>query len=250
MKYAIVTGVSKGLGASTAKYLLESGIHVIGISRTENDGLHLVATENNMRYEHFACDLGKLEALVATLHAIQYRLQRLELTSLYVVNNAAVVDPIRRASETDVADLTNHYHVNVLAPMILTNDLLKTCGETNFIGVNITSGAANRPIFGWSAYCSAKASVDMYTKAVALEQDELHTNHKVIAFSPGVMDTDMQAQIRSTDQNQFIDIDTFKNYKDQNVLSDTDAVASVLVDIITDEVNIENGKIYNVQDYF
>ena len=250
MKYAIVTGVSKGLGASIGKFLLESGIHLIGISRTKNEELHIIAGENNVEYEHIPCDLSDLKELETVIEEIKATIFEEELSHVYMVNNAAIVEPIKRAQNIEQQALIKHYHINSLAPMILMNAMIKECTEAKFIGVNITSGAANRAKFGWSAYCSSKASIDMYTKTLALEQTELETQHKIFAFSPGVMDTEMQVQIRNTDPQQFVDVDTFKNYKQQNLLSDTEAVASVLVDIMTDEGNIENGKIYEVRDYF
>lgn len=76
MKYAIVTGVSKGLGASVAKYLLESGIHVFGISRTGNEGLYITADENRMQYEHLHCDLGNKESLTETVQMIRSQLKK------------------------------------------------------------------------------------------------------------------------------------------------------------------------------
>lgn len=249
VKYAIVTGVSRGLGASIAKYMIESGIHVIGLSRRENEALHVIASENNIEYEHIVCDLTDLDMLTQIIGQIKSNIVKQELSHLYLVNNAAAVQPIKRATEITADEIKMHYQVNVLAPMILMNSFLKECEDTNFIGVNITSGAAIRAKYGWSGYCSSKASLDMYTKTVALEQIEQETPHKIIGFSPGIMDTDMQAEIRSTGEPQFVDVETFKNYKAENLLSETDVVASVLVDIITDEVNIENGNIYQVQDY-
>lgn len=250
MKYAIVTGVSRGLGASAAKYLLESGIHLIGISRHKNEELHIIAGENDVEYEHISCDLSDLKNLRYVLDEIKGNLFQQELSHLYVVNNAAIVEPIKQAQLIEDDELLNHYKINVLAPMMIMNTLIRECAETMFIGANITSGAANSPVYGWSAYCSSKASIDMYTQTLAIEQKEQGTPHRVFAFSPGIMDTKMQEQIRKTDSKQFVDVDTFKNYKVQNLLSDTEAVASVLVDILTDEVNIENGKIYHVRDYF
>src|SRR5699024_5076527 len=117
------------------------------------------------------------------------------------------------------------------------------------ISMIITSGAANRPIFGWSAYCSSKASMNMYVQTVALEQNHLKTNHKIIAFSPGVMDTAMQEKIRESSTEAFIDVETFRGYKEDGQLSKSDMVGSVIVDIMGDESSIENGKIYDISDY-
>lgn len=251
MDYAIVTGTSKGLGKSIAAFLMESDIHVIGVSRTENIELANIAKENNVTYIHYSCDLGKIAETEEMIERIKLQLNELEVSKLYVVNNAAVVQPIKKATETTGKQLAYHYQVNVISPMMILNEFIENSTNKNIplVGANISSGAANRPIYGWSAYCSSKASLNMYSKAIALEQEELQTDHKIIAFSPGVMDTNMQAEIRTSEQHEFIDVDTFKHYKKNNLLSDTDAVAGVLIDIILDE-DIQNGKIYDVKDYF
>src|SRR5690625_5281473 len=111
-----------------------------------------------------------------------------EATDLYLVNNAAVLEPIDHSMNIQKDDLAYHVQVNTIAPMTMMNYFLKqaTEQELSFYGATVTSGAANRPMYGWSAYCTTKASMNMYTKTVALEQDELKTGHKVIAFSPGI----------------------------------------------------------------
>lgn len=252
MNIAVVTGVSKGLGKSLAAYLLESNIHVYGVARTEPTGLAEIAAENDLDFKFIQADLSNIEDTEKVIASIKATLPTKQITYLYLINNAAMVQPIQKATEIETALLQAHFQLNVLTPMMLTNHLLHFAIEKEMtcISVQVTSGAANQPFYGWSAYCSAKASLDMYTKTVALEQAQMNTTNKVIAFSPGVMDTNMQNEIRSTSYEQFIDVDTFKNYKQSNLLTDTDAVASVLVDIITDEVNVQNGKTYNVYDYF
>ena len=65
--------------------------------------------------------------------------------------------------------------------------------------VNISSGAAHQPLEGWSAYCTAKAGLAMLTRSVQLD----HSADGVLAFglAPGLVDTDMQATIRSSGIN-------------------------------------------------
>ncbi|MFD0952773.1 (S)-benzoin forming benzil reductase [Virgibacillus natechei] len=248
MKYAVVTGVSKGLGESIATLFLESGIHVVGISRSTNDQLPKLALENNMMYHHYACDLGDTLALERTCDDLCEEIFTEDLTALYLVNNAAVLDPIDQAMHIKREELEYHIQVNTIAPMLLMNLFLKKANESNvpFAGASITSGAAESPMNGWSAYCSSKASINMYTQTVALEQENTESN--VIAFNPGIMDTAMQERIRETSKEKFTEVEKFKAYKKNNILKDTDAVGGVLVDILTDD-EIENGKIYNVKDY-
>lgn len=252
MKIALITGVSKGLGESVATFLLESQINVIGLSRTENDRLKQIAEENNVTYNHYQCDLSEIANVEKALDIILERITGDHIAVIYVVNNAATLSPINPANKVHSDELQYHYNVNAITPMIILNRFLNEFSkkQTMVIGVNVTSGAAQRPIFGWSAYCSSKASIDMYTKTVALEEENLKTGHKIINFNPGVMDTSMQEQIRSTDETSFKDVEVFRSYKKNNILNDTDIVAGILVDIITDEVSIENGKTYDVKDYF
>src|SRR5690625_3088098 len=251
MQVAIVTGTSKGLGYSIAKLLLEQQIHVIGISRTENKSLTKIAAQSERSYTHLSYDLGKISELKDSFTDINGLIDEKEVEKLFLVNNAAVLQPINHSREINVDDLAFHIQVNTTAPMGLMNECLRISAAKglSFYGVNITSGAANRPIYGWSAYCSTKALINRYTETVALEQHTLKTGNKVFAFSPGVMDTNMQKQIRSTDKIAFKDVEQFIQYKEDDHLRKTDDVGQIVVDILTDESTIVNGKIYEVSDY-
>lgn len=250
MKYAIITGSSKGLGESIAKLFLESGVHVVGLSRSKNDYLSTVAKENNTMFQHIPCDLGKIELLEQVCEEIANTVFSEETTTIYLVNNAGVVEPIKQSMHIQPDELTSHVHVNTIAPMVLTNYFLNkaTEKEVPLISAIVTSGAAESPMYGWSAYCSTKASMNMYTKTVALEQEELKTDHKIIAFSPGIMDTEMQKKIRSSTKSEFSKIETFQGYQENNLLKDTELVGGVLIDILVD-TDINSGKIYYVKDY-
>jgi len=251
MTYAIVTGVSKGLGESVAGLLLETGINVIGISRTANERLSQIARDFNRAYQHYVCDLSDLANVEETLDQILEEIFSDDPSTLYLINNAAVISPVEQAMNIKGEDLSHHIHVNTIAPMVMANKCLKKAGEADsyFVAVNVTSGAANSPIFGWSAYCSTKASINMFTRTVALEQKQLNTGNKIIAFDPGIMDTHMQEKIRSSSEDEFKDIERFRQYKENNLLQDPAIVAGILVDLLTDEVNLENGKIYSVNEY-
>ncbi|HEX6593862.1 MAG TPA: (S)-benzoin forming benzil reductase [Bacillota bacterium] len=252
MKIAVITGVSRGLGESIAKLFLQTKIQVIGISRSENEHLFTYAEKSGTNFFHYTCDLSNREAIQETFQKIfTERLSKEKPSTVYLINNAGVVGPITQAMHMNHEELAYHVQVNTIAPMMWMNSFLQKATEHGFelIGVNITSGAGSRPVYGWSAYCSTKASINIYTETVALEQDERQTGHKVIAFSPGIMDTDMQGEIRESTYDEFIEIDTFKNYKKQNKLRHPDEVAKVLYHILLDEDHLENGKIYRLYDY-
>ncbi|MFL6561290.1 MAG: SDR family NAD(P)-dependent oxidoreductase [Bacillus sp. (in: firmicutes)] len=119
--------------------------------------------------------------------------------------------------------------------------------NTTVTVINITPGAAEHPIEGWSVYCSSKAGLNMFTQTAALEQSERNSNNTIIAFSPGVMDTNMQEQIRSTSKEAFKDLDRFKGYEEKNILLPVENVANALVDLLLSK-DVDSGKVYNVKD--
>lgn len=250
MDIAVVTGVSKGFGAALAKQLLSETIPLLGISRSETKALKKFAEEQNVYYEHIPCNLGDLEHLKHELSNISQKVLEQGPQRIIVINNAAVLEPVHHAAEIDANELIDHVQVNLLAPMLLLNHFLKVGVEegVEVNGINITSGAARRPVYGWSAYGSSKAGIDLYTRTTALEQKERQTNHKVIGFNPGVMDTAMQEEIRSSSHEQFRDVKTFHQYHEQEQLKDPEEIAGLLLQVIMDENLFKNGVIYDPQD--
>ncbi|RKQ31244.1 (S)-benzoin forming benzil reductase [Oceanobacillus halophilus] len=249
-KFAIITGVSRGLGEGIAKLLLESGVNVIGVSRSKNLVVPDIAKENNLVYQHYSCDLGDADQVETIFNEIKNHVFTKETSEVFLINNAATVEPMDQAMNLKTRDILQHVQVNTVAPMILTNLFLKEAHQHEIpgIAVIVTSGAADRPIYGWSTYCATKASMNMYTQSVALEQDELATGNKIIAFNPGVMDTEMQETIRSRSKEEFSDVERYQKLKEENKLNSPIDVAGVLIDIINDE-DVVNGKIYNVKNY-
>jgi len=82
--------------------------------------------------------------------------------------------------------------------------------------INISSGAANHPIFGGSAYCVSKAGLNQLTKNIAEEEPQI----TAIAIQPGVVDTPMQKFIRDSGENKMSSsqYEYFMNLKKKNLL--------------------------------
>jgi benzil reductase ((S)-benzoin forming) len=95
--------------------------------------------------------------------------------------------------------------------------------------LNISSGLGRRAMASQAAYCAAKAGMDHFTRCVALEEADKPNGAKLCSLAPGVIDTDMQIQLRSADASQFPDIGNFIGMKEQGVLSSpSEAAARVL----------------------
>lgn len=251
MKYAIITGTSRGLGAEIAKQLVENEIEVIGIARTENQELANYSSQLNAEYHHLNCDLSNIEEVETVFSAIAQDIFQEGTKNVILINNAGVVEPINRAGQYQVGELAQHVNINLVAPMSAVNIFMKASEATGIplTAVNVTSGAADRSVYGWSAYGSTKAGLNRYTSIVALEQEEKQTGNKAILFNPGIMDTEMQGSIRSNETEAFKDVEKFKQYKESNSLRNPSVVANLLVSILGKQKDIENGKNYSVYDY-
>lgn len=249
MRFAIITGASRGLGEGIARKLLQQQIGVISVSRTENEELKTLAIENGYNYKHYSCNLALENEVQEVFLDIAHCIFKQNPEEIYLFNNAGVIEPIETVGNLDQTPIIRSIQVNLIAPMIITNIFLKKAGQTStkVIVTNVTSGAATRAIEGWSVYCSSKAGLNMFTETAAMEQATMETNNTIIAFSPGVMDTEMQNTIRSSSKGAFKEVDNFKELKEKNLLVQPDVVAGALVELVLSG-NAESGKVYHVRD--
>jgi NAD(P)-dependent dehydrogenase (short-subunit alcohol dehydrogenase family) len=95
--------------------------------------------------------------------------------------------------------------------------------------LNISSGLGRRPMASSAAYCAAKAGMDHFTRCVALEEALRLQGAKVCSLAPGVIDTNMQTDLRSADPLAFPDQGNFAGLHAQGQLtSPEDAAQRVL----------------------
>ncbi|PAE06729.1 hypothetical protein CHI12_14780 [Terribacillus saccharophilus] len=250
MKTAVVTGASRGLGEAIAKQMMEKGIQVIGVARKNSDNLPSYEGKDNASYTYRYGDLQDTAACAKAFEELAADIFTKADDTVYLINNAGVVGPIATADAYSLAEWEAHMAINLTAPMLACSIFLKYAKTHNIplVIVNVTSGAAERSVHGWSAYSTSKAGLNRYTETVALEEAEAGTNNIAIAYNPGIMDTDMQADIRSSELEQFQDVQKFKDYVKNKSLRDPMFVAGVLADVLTGS-EIENGKRYAVKDF-
>jgi len=248
MKYFIITGTSKGLGFSIAKQLVTEGNTIFCLSRKQNNELKGLATSKDVNLYYFSCDLQKLEEIERVVDKIFTAIDFTHAEGIYLINNAGVVDPIKPAGKASTKELSTNIRVNLLAPMVLSNLFIQNTKSipTKKMIINLSSGAANRPVYGWSSYCSTKAGIDMFTQTVGLEQQSEENPITVISFSPGVMDTDMQSIIRQSDKEDFADVENFIEYNKTGMLRSADLVAEKMLELVFTK-KVENGKVYDIK---
>lgn len=148
-----------------------------------------------------------------------------------LINNAGVIPPLVPLSDSEPADLAQALRVGLEAPMVLTAAFLSSTRSWQAPRrvLNISSGLGRRPMASQSAYCAAKAGLDHFTRCLALDEAGLPNGAKVCSLAPGVIDTDMQVQLRSASPVLFPDQANFAQLKTNKLLTSAhDAAARVL----------------------
>lgn len=216
----ILTGASRGMGLAMAQQLLSPAHALLCISRQRNDSLDEQARQTGSALEQWPMDLAHSQEAAARLqqwleaHATRY-------ASATLINNAGVIPRIAPLSALDSEDLARALRVGLEAPMLLSAAFL---GATEGWAVprkvlNISSGLGRRPMASQAAYCAAKAGMDHFTRCLALEEALKPNGAKVCSLAPGVIDTDMQVQLRGADAAAFPDRARFEQLKSADQLS-------------------------------
>ena len=227
----ILTGASRGMGLAMAQQLLHAGHDLLCISRKPSDTLTELAARLARKCEQWPQDLGRAEAAAARLSTWLQEQDAADIASVTLINNAGLIPHIAPVGEIAAAALAEAMRVDLEAPMLLTGAFLgATRGwRAQRKVLNISSGLGRRAMASQAAYCAAKAGMDHFTRCVALEQALQANGAKVCSLAPGVIDTDMQVQLRSADAGSFPDVGNFQGLKDKGALtSPEDAARNVL----------------------
>lgn len=251
MNIYIITGTSKGLGEAIANRLLAKENHLFCLSRGLNESLIKKASEDNYPLNYLTIDLNNTDSLEGLMKEIFEDIKLIEnIESITLINNAGQVAPINRVENCLAEEIMGNIRVNLGALMILSASFVRYAKEIRVKKqiINISSGAGKRAIYGWGPYCSTKAGVNMLTECMGIEQESEENPVRVIAFGPGIIDTDLQVQIRATDKENFKDVEQFRSFKEEGKLRTADFVASKVIEVINDNT-LENGLITDISEF-
>lgn len=234
MKYIIITGATRGLGKALAEGLAHEDNTLLLIGRDTN-GLNEVtelARKRGSTTYSFCLDLffyDKIRYLMDEIITVFNKNIHQPGDQIILVNNASIIEPINRFDLLSEKDIEKNLTINCLAPVILINNFLAKTGNLNIERriINISSGVINNPIYGWSLYSASKSAVHSIIKTIKRENDG--SLIKVVSFDPGVMNTNMQGNIRGVTKEECIDVNIFREYYKNNQLRDTKDVASIII---------------------
>ena len=222
----LVTGASKGIGRSIALSIAESGYPVIALARNSEELRQIESELQSISNESIsiACDLAVASDISSAADQILSKFQHLS----GIIHNAGIIHPIANMLNAQRTDWERTIQVNLVGVQDLTRSLVSILGGENHTRITtISSGAAQRSLHGWSAYCVSKAGLDMWAQCMAVEG--VHENISALAIAPGIVDTGMQEDIRGADETSFPLLANFIEYHRNGDLTNPVDVAKKLL---------------------
>ena len=228
----VLSGPASGLGRELLTALLASCVPTIAVGRRLDRlaGEFPAASGLLVMIDVDLADLLKPGATENLDHHLGQALDKADADSIVLLNNAGVISPIGRVGDVAPGALHDALSVNLLAPMVLTTACARHARSLGggLVVMNISSGAALRPLPGWSAYCATKAATRMYFEVLAVESPAFEVHQ----IDPGAMDTAMQETIRASSPEQFPLVEHFSALKEEGRLKPSAVVAAEIVERI------------------
>ncbi|MCP4039470.1 MAG: SDR family NAD(P)-dependent oxidoreductase [bacterium] len=223
-KTAVITGASRGIGAGLAEVFAACGMQLGLCSRSAPalaSGDSVAAHKVDVRDE---------SAMRVFLDEVVARFGAIDLW----INNAGVLQPIAPVRKVSSEAFREHIDINLVGVFIGSRCYVDHVRgrEGEGVLINISSGAAWGGYAGWSAYCAGKAGVALLTQCIALE--EAQAGLRAHAVAPGVVDTEMQAQIRASSEEDFPSLARFVEMKRDDTFNTVGFVAEHLLALAFD----------------
>ena len=186
-KTVVVTGVSRGIGLSIARILIDSGYFVIGISRTNTTSFQELGSDSTRTFIPYDFES------VAGIHELVSQVKKISPEIYGLVNNAGVGrDGI--LTTLHQADISKIIRVNLESPIVLTkliSRLMILRGEGRI--VSIASIIASNGFSGLSVFAASKGGLLGFSKSLSRERGKAGVT--VNCVSPGFIKTDMTSSM-------------------------------------------------------
>jgi benzil reductase ((S)-benzoin forming) len=215
------------MGLAMASKLLKPGNTLLCISRKTSEALAREASASGATLLQWTQDLAHGAVASARLNQWLREQSAAGFSSAVLINNAGMIPAIGPLSEADAGEIRLALHVDLEAPMQLTAAFLSATERwpVRRKVLNISSGLGRQAMASQAVYCAAKAGMDHFTRCVALEESLKPNGAAVCSLAPGVIDTDMQTQLRRADGSTFPDQQTFIGLKNKGLLSSPEEAA-------------------------
>ncbi len=189
-KHILLTGASRGIGATLARHLSVTGARLTLVARP-SAALDRIAGE--LKAHVLPADLGAADFDAAALWA------RAEAGGgpVHVLINNAGVDLTGDPALTAPGDVAGAYRLNLIAPALLCQQMIRAAerdGGVDRLVVNVSSQSANVGVPGMGWYASTKAGLSHLTRALGSEFGG--TRIRFLLVEPGAVPTGMLESVQ------------------------------------------------------
>jgi benzil reductase ((S)-benzoin forming) len=225
-----ITGTSSGIGKALAEQVLKiEGSIIYGFSRSCNI--------EHANYIHTTVDLSNVDE-TSSINLIKHT----NAYKVVLINNAGAIGEIKPIGEQADNSIIKVFNLNTITPAIITNKVLQTYKglDISMVIINISSGAARHPIESWAPYCASKAAMDMFSQVIQAENGDRSNSIKIFSVAPGIVDTNMQQEVRASNSKDFTHYDKFVGYKNNGQLATPEVAAKKILKIVDKPHDYQN----------
>ncbi|MCF6316462.1 MAG: SDR family oxidoreductase [Marinosulfonomonas sp.] len=194
-KTVLITGASRGIGASTAREFADAGANVVLLARS-GSAINDLAAGIGPSALAITCDVSRYGDVETAMHTAVAKFGTLDV----VINNAGVIEPISTLATSDPDAWGHAIDINlkgVYYGMRAAMPIMQAAGGGTII--TISSGAAHNALEGWSHYCASKAGAAMLT--MCAHKEGAGAGLRAMGLSPGTVATEMQREIKASGIN-------------------------------------------------
>ena len=238
-KNIIVTGASKGIGATTVDKLYSSGANIICCTRKPDQELIQKAKKLNKKNKNkiynYNFDLFNENEVLREANKIVKDFDKIDC----LVNNAGI-NHVSLFLMDKIEEIKKVFQINFFSQLLFSQIIIKKMMKNKSGSVIfLTSKAAIDSVSGRLAYASSKSSLINTTKILSKELGRF--NIRVNGIAPGLINTDMLNNQLSTDE-----IDKLKKKIPLNKIGMTENVADLILFLCSENSNYINGQIINI----
>lgn len=232
---AVVTGANRGLGKAITEGLSKEGYDVWACARKKTsefeEFLTVLSEQNSVCVKPVYMNLTDEESIKTGYRQICSEKRNIDV----LVNNAGI-GHMELFQMTKMSRIQEIYQVNVFAPMLLTQLVLRNMSRQGGGKIiNVASTAAREIYEGNSIYGATKAALISFTQSLAAEV--YRSGVTVNAIAPGLIDTEMSAVFEGKDPQEPLRHTALG----RKILPEE--VADVIVEMLSEKMKLINGEV-------
>ncbi|KAL8929046.1 MAG: hypothetical protein Q9208_001489 [Pyrenodesmia sp. 3 TL-2023] len=234
-KTVMVTGASRGIGYAIAEYLINNSYNVVLLARTTGP-LEELKKRSPEQVSICPGDLADFSLALKAVEVASKDFGRLD----GLILNHGVLEPATKIANSDPEAWRSCFDVNFFSLVAFIKAALPSLREVRGRVIFTSSGAATKAYSTWGAYGASKAAMNHLNLTLAAEEPRVTS----ISIRPGVVDTQMQIDVRDTHSSSMDEKDNakFRELYESGKLVRPEQPGHVIAKLAVDAPNELSGK--------